>query len=57
MKKSQIYAFAICAVIDTFKDVDLMSDEVADIMTVLCEQRSLELYAEKKAEEKEKEEN
>jgi len=57
MKKSQIYAFAICAVIDTLKDGNLMSDEVADMMTVLCEQRSLELYAEKKAEEKEKEEN
>ena len=48
MKKSQIYAFAIGAVIDTLKDVDLMSDEVADIMTVLCEQRSLELWTEEK---------
>lgn len=57
MKKSQIYAFAICAVIDTLKDGNLMSDEVADMMTVLCEQRSLELYAEQNVEQKEKEEN
>lgn len=53
MKKSEVYAFAICAVIDTLKDGDLMSDEVADMMTVLCEQRSLELYAEQNVEQKE----
>ena len=53
MKKSEVYTFAICAVIDTLKDVDLMSDEVADIMTVLCERRSLELYAEQNVEQKE----
>lgn len=46
MKKSEVYSYVIVAMLDVLNDSPLSKDETVDILTTLCDQRSLELFTE-----------